>query len=189
MKTKSRIFTQVCKAMRFQKSTKWCPGIRFEDFLALATKLYAGGSIWTLSGLGPRSRQNDTREARFDNFLTCAPEVNKMHPGTSIWALPGIGSRSRQNEVQQARFECFLALAPEVDNMSSRRLDFSTFLPWRQKLSKWVPEGTIRAHSGLGSGSRRNKYSSGFHNVTNKWNYTSGLIQYYMHIFTQTFRV
>ena len=45
-----------------QKSTKWRPG----------------GSIWALSGLGARSRQNDAQDARFEHFLALASEVDKM---------------------------------------------------------------------------------------------------------------
>ena len=72
-------------------------------------------SIWTLSALGSRSRQNELRNDRFEQFLPMAPEVNKMSsrmldlstfcpwlqksiawaPECAIWALSALGSRSR----------------------------------------------------------------------------------------------
>ena len=76
---------------------------RFDDFLALApevektnprkldfmtfwpwikksTKLVPGESIWWLSGLGSRNRQNESQETRFNNFSVLAQEVDKTNP-------------------------------------------------------------------------------------------------------------
>ena len=47
----------------------------FWPWLQMSTKPVPGGSIWWLSGHGSRSRQNQSQEARFDEFLATAPEV------------------------------------------------------------------------------------------------------------------
>ena len=100
-----------------------------------STKPIPRGSIWWLSGIGSRSRQNESQQARFDDCPDLAQEVGKTSirrldlvtfwlwfqksrkpiPGSSIWRLSGIGSRNRQNQSQDARFYDFLALDPEVD--------------------------------------------------------------------------
>ena len=43
-------------------------------------KIFPGGSIWWLFGMGSRSRQNQSQEARFDDFLALALEVDKTIP-------------------------------------------------------------------------------------------------------------
>ena len=77
--------------------------IRFDDFLALApevektnpgrpdlmtfqhwlkksTKPIPRCSIWWLSGVATRRRENQSQEARFDDFPALAPEVDKTSP-------------------------------------------------------------------------------------------------------------
>ena len=128
----------------------------FRPLLQKSTKWRPGGSIWALSGVCSRSRQNDVQEARFEHFLSLAPEVDKMTFSrldlNTFWPC----SRSRQNDVQEARFEHFLALASEVDKMTPRMLDLSTFWHLLQKSTKWRAGGSIWSFSGLGFRSRQN---------------------------------
>ena len=49
----------------------------FRPWLQKSTKPVPGCSIWWLSGHGSRSRQNQSQEARFDDFPAMAPEVDK----------------------------------------------------------------------------------------------------------------
>ena len=52
----------------------------FQHWLKKSTKPIPRGSIWWLSGHGSRSRQNQSQEARFDDFPAMAPEVDKTSP-------------------------------------------------------------------------------------------------------------
>ena len=57
--------------------------ITFSHWLKKSTKLVPADSIWWLSSLGCRSRQNESQETRFNEFAALAQEVGK----TSPWKL------------------------------------------------------------------------------------------------------
>ena len=89
----------------------------FQHWLKKSTKPIPRGSIWWLSGHGSRSRQNQSQEARFDDFPAMAPEVDRTSPrrldlmtfrpwlqkstkpvpGGLIWWFSSLGSRNQQN--------------------------------------------------------------------------------------------
>ena len=54
--------------------------MNFQPWLKKSAKPVLGNSIWWLSGLGYRRRENQSKEARFDDFLVLAPEVIKTSP-------------------------------------------------------------------------------------------------------------
>ena len=53
----------------------------FQPWLKKWTKPVPEGSIWWHSSLDSRSRENQSQEARFDDFLALAPKVDKTSPG------------------------------------------------------------------------------------------------------------
>ena len=128
----------------------------FWPWLQKSAKLIPGSSIWWLPGCGSRSRQNQSQEARFGNFVALVPEVDKTNsrmldlmtswpwlqkstkavPEVSIWWFSGHGFRSWPNRSQKYWFNDFLALVPEVD--------------------KIIPGSSIWWLYGFGSGSRQN---------------------------------
>ena len=118
---------------------------RFNDFLALApgvdkiitrsldlmtfwhwlqkpTKSLPEVSIWWLSVIGPRSRQNYPRSLDLMTFWPWLQESTKSIPEVSSWWGSGVNSRSRQTHSQKSRFDDCLAFAPEVDKISTRNL-------------------------------------------------------------------
>ena len=80
----------------------------FSHWLKKSTKLVPAESIWWLSSLGSRCRQNESQETRFNDFPGLAQEVGKT-------------SRKKLDLI------VFLALAPDVEKINPRRLDLMTF--------------------------------------------------------------
>ena len=54
--------------------------ITFQPWFKKPTKPAPGSSIWWLSGFGSRHRENQPKEAWFDNFLVMASEVDQTSP-------------------------------------------------------------------------------------------------------------
>ena len=136
-----------------QKSTKWWPGTSIWRLSGLAPEVSRQNdshepraSIWRLSCPGSISRQNDSQDHRFEDFLALAPKVDKMIARSISW----------QNDSQEHRFEDFLALAPEVYKVIARSIDLKTFRPWLQKSTKWLPGASIWRLSSFGSKSWQN---------------------------------
>ena len=83
-------------------------------------KSVPGCPILTFSGLGYRSRQNESHGVRFVHFLALASEVEKMRSRRSdsniFWHWP----RSRQNAFQEIPSKHFLAVAAESREQKER---------------------------------------------------------------------
>ena len=143
----------------------------------MLTKPIPGCSIWWFSGHGSRCWPNRSQDARFDEFLAIAPDVDetdprmldlmtfwpwfqvstKPIPGCSIWWFSGHGSRCWRNRSQDTRFDDFLAMAPNVDETDPRMLDLMIFWPWLQMSTKPISGCSIWWFSGHGSRCRRNR--------------------------------
>ena len=147
-------------------------------FLALAPEVDKNQSWFDVfSGLGSRSRQNQSQKSRFDELVSLAPGVGKISPrGFDLMML--YAAEVNQNPMQKSRFDDALALAPEVDKVSPSNLDLKTSRPcfqkstcqqnqlqksrfhdfwlWVQESAKAVPKVLIWWLSGLGSGGRQN---------------------------------
>ena len=115
----------------------------FQHWLKKSTKPIPRGSIWWLSGHGSRSRQNQSQEARFDDFPAMAPEVDKTSPRKLDLMTFRPWLQKSTKPVPGTRFDDFPAMAPEIDKTSPRRLDLMNFRPWLQKSTKPVPGGLI----------------------------------------------
>ena len=79
---KSRFDTFLTLATEIEKINPRSPdSMTFQPWLKKSTKPVPGGSIWWHSSLGSRHRENQSKEARFDDFLAWAPEADKTSPG------------------------------------------------------------------------------------------------------------
>ena len=83
--------------------------------------------------MGSRNRQNQSQEARFDDFLAFALEIHKTSPGNFDLIAFWRWLKKSTNQSQEARFDDLLALPPEVDKTSPRNLDLMIFWAWLQK--------------------------------------------------------
>ena len=124
----------------------------FWPWLRMSTQPIPGCSMWWLSGHGSRCRQDRSQDARFNDFLAMAPDVDGTDPrmpdlmtfwpwlqmstepipGCSIWWLSGYGSRCRRKRSQDPWFNEFLAIAPNVNGTDPRMLDLMVFWQWLQ---------------------------------------------------------
>ena len=71
---------------------------RLNGFFSVGCFLRKPGCLTALpSGLGSRRRENQSKEARFDDFLALASEFDKTSPRRFDFTFSGRGSGSRQN--------------------------------------------------------------------------------------------
>ena len=139
----------------------------FRPWLKTSMKPVLGGSIWWLSGLGFRSRQNESRDAWFDDFPASDQEIDKTSPrrldlmtfwpwlqksrkpvpGGLIEWLSSCGSRSRQNDSlliwndpEYRSWETFrIALGSEKYKFCLIKLWFSYIYARSHQEPAWTP--------------------------------------------------
>ena len=119
-------------------------------WLQRSTKSIPEVSIWRLSSLGSRSRQNLTQKSRFDDFLVLAPEVDKTIPRSidlmTFWPWLQKLTKSFPEVSIWWSSSIWLQNSTHIQNFR-----FHDPWPWLQRSTKSIPEVSIWRLSGLGS--------------------------------------